>query len=216
MWGESRPAPDVARDQRVHREKKGTNPCPFCVRSDLNPQPRSAAPARPRSTPAGALARPAARAAPRRSAAAFPLARGGGLPRRRRAGRLATPRRGATALPSTLFCRPLVGLSAAARARFTSATGHSILSRPGPTLRLVPRYAPAFIALFDMPSLTPLLGGVGRLVTTRHDPLQVELRPEDQPTRQARAVRSVTRLLTRREKWEKRWVERARMPVPAR
>lgn len=33
VWGESRPSPDVARVQRVHREKKGTNPCPFCVRS---------------------------------------------------------------------------------------------------------------------------------------------------------------------------------------
>lgn len=29
MWGESPPAPDVARVQRVHRQKKGTNPCPF-------------------------------------------------------------------------------------------------------------------------------------------------------------------------------------------
>ena len=34
MWDESRPTPDVARVQRVHRQKKGTNPCPFCVRSE--------------------------------------------------------------------------------------------------------------------------------------------------------------------------------------
>jgi hypothetical protein len=193
VWGESRRAPDVAAIQGVRAEKKGTNPCPFCVRSDLNSQPPSTAPVGPRTAPAGALARPAAaRAAPCRPATGSPFARGGRLPRRRRAGRLAAPRRGATALPSTLFCRPLVGLAAAARTRFASTPGHCILSRPGTTLRLVPRYAPAFIALFDVPSLTPLLGGVGRLVTTRHDPLQVELRAEDQPVRPARAVRSVT------------------------
>jgi hypothetical protein len=31
-----------------------------------------------------------------------------------------------------------------------------------------------------VPSLTPLLGGVGRFITLRHDPLQVELQGQHQ------------------------------------
>jgi hypothetical protein len=191
------------------------------------PHPRSTAPACP--APGGALSRPAgarprtasprsgtARARPRTAAArpfpgraptGSPLARGRRLARRRRAGRFAAPRGGAAALPSALLCRSLVGLAAAARTRFAPTARHRVLRRPGATLRLLPRYATALIALFDMPSLTPLFGGVGRLVTTRHDPLQVELRREDQPAQQGGAVRSVTRScglsragLARREK----------------
>jgi hypothetical protein len=177
------------------------------------PHPRSTAPACP--APAGALSRPAgarprtasarsgtARARPRPAAArplpgraptGSPLARGRRLARRRRAGRFAAPRGGAAALPSALLCRSLVGLAAAARTRFAPTTRHRVLRRPSATLRLFTRYATALIALFDMPSLTPLFGGVGRLVTTRHDPLQVELRREDQPAQQGGAVRPVTR-----------------------
>jgi hypothetical protein len=157
----------VARSATPARPRAARAP----ARPRLCPAPAAALPG-PCPTPAGTLPRPAAaRLFPGRSSASIPLARGGRLACGRRPGRFAAPCGGAAALPAALLCGCLVGLPASARARFASPARYRVLGGPGATLRLAPGHALVLIALFDMPSLTPLFGGVGRLVTTRHDPL---------------------------------------------
>jgi hypothetical protein len=97
--------------------------------------------------------------------------------------------------PEPLFFPPPVSLFTVAQARRSAS------------LRETP---PALVAFFYVLGLALLLRRVGRFITARHDPSPVKGDGRTSSRRATSSVIAVTR-------WaRKRWVERARMPVPAR